>query len=171
MSHFERPIGPRIRVLFVCLGNICRSPMAEGIFRNLVVAQGLADRIEIDSAGTHAYHVDAPPDARAQAALRARGMDISSLRGRQVRAEDFLHFDYVLAMDRENLENLRTMAPAGRHDMARLFLDYANNHQAQEVPDPYYGGPAGFDAVFGLCQDAAQGLLADIRVRFGLLSS
>ncbi|HET9122717.1 MAG TPA: low molecular weight protein-tyrosine-phosphatase [Acidiferrobacteraceae bacterium] len=170
MSQFE-PTAARIRVLFVCLGNICRSPMAEGIFRSLVTQQGLEQRIEIDSAGTHAYHVDEPPDRRAQAALRARGMDISGLRGRQVSAADFLRFDYVLAMDRENLENLRAIAPPEYQDMARLFLEYGNDHRIQEVPDPYYGGAAGFDTVFELCHDAAQGLLADIRVRYGLLAS
>lgn len=154
-----------IRVLFVCLGNICRSPTAEGVFRKLVVEQGWAERIEIDSAGTHAYHVGAPPDARAQAAARRRGVDLSALRGRQALAQDFERFDYVLAMDRENLENLLAICPTGLEHKLQLFMEFAPGREEDEVPDPYYGGPGGFDRVLDMVEAAARGLLEDIRRR------
>ncbi|MEK7190720.1 MAG: low molecular weight protein-tyrosine-phosphatase, partial [Pseudomonadota bacterium] len=115
----------KIRVLFVCLGNICRSPTAEGAFRKLVQEQGLAKHVEIDSAGTHAYHVGAPPDARAQQAARQRGIDLSGLRGRQATARDIEQFDYVLAMDRENHENLLDICPDGLEHKVRLFMEFA----------------------------------------------
>lgn len=154
-----------IRVLFVCLGNICRSPTAEGVFRKLVVEEGWAERIEIDSAGTHAYHVGAAPDARAQAAARRRGVDLSALRGRQALAQDFERFDYVLAMDRENLENLLAICPTGLEHKLQLFMEFASGREEDEVPDPYYGGPGGFDRVLDMVEAAARGLLEDIRRR------
>lgn len=154
-----------VRVLFVCLGNICRSPTAEGVFRKLVQERGLAQQIEIDSAGTHAYHVGAPPDARAQQAARRRGIDLSGLRGRQATARDIEQFDYVLAMDRENHENLLDICPDGLEHKVRLFMEFAPARSEKEVPDPYFGGPVGFDRVLDMIEDAAVGLLDDIRKR------
>mgnify|MGYP001560948643 FL=1 len=152
-----------VRVLFVCLGNICRSPTAEGVFRKQVAEQGLAEVIEIDSAGTHAYHVGAPPDARAQHAARRRGIDLSGLRGRQATADDIESFDYVLAMDRENYENLLGICPPGHEPKVRLFMEFAPLRPEEEVPDPYFGGPSGFDRVLDMIEEAAAGLLEDIR--------
>ncbi len=154
-----------VKVLFVCMGNICRSPTAHGVFRELVRREGLEDAIQIDSAGTHAYHVGNPPDQRAQATARNRGIDLSDLRARQVTPEDFERFDYVLAMDEENLAILRELCPPGREDRLRLFLDFAPQRPEREVPDPYYGGPQGFEHVFDLVEEAARGLLEDIRQR------
>ena len=154
-----------VRILFVCLGNICRSPTAEGVFRKRVTEAGLAGRIEIDSAGTHAYHVGAPPDARAQQAARQRGIDLSGLRGRQATVRDIEQFDYVLAMDRENHENLLDICPDGFEHKIRLFMEFAPTRSEREVPDPYFGGPAGFDRVLDMIDEAAAGLLEDIRKR------
>lgn len=153
----------QVRVLFVCLGNICRSPTAEGVFRKLVVEEGLVEYIEIDSAGTHAYHIGKEPDQRAQAAARRRGVDLSGLRGRQAVREDIERFDYVLAMDCENHEHLLAICPQGLEDKIRLFLEFAPHRAEREVPDPYYGGHAGFDRVLDMVEEAARGLLADIR--------
>lgn len=154
----------KIRVLFVCLGNICRSPTAEGVFRKLVREEGWHERIEIDSAGTHAYHVGDPPDTRAQQAARQRGVDIGDLRGRQARRVDIERFDYVLAMDRENLENLLALCPKGLEHKVRLFMEFAPNHPP-EVPDPYFGGESGFDVVLDMTEAASIGLLEEIRSR------
>jgi len=151
------------RVLFVCMGNICRSPTAEGLFRQYVENAGLAERIEIDSAGTHAYHIGNPPDPRAQAAARRRGVDLSCLRARQVSVKDIIDFDYVLAMDRDNLTVLKRLAPAHLVDKPRLFLDFAPDLKESEVPDPYYGGEAGFLYVLDLIEAASKGLLEHIR--------
>jgi len=152
-----------VRVLFVCLGNICRSPTAEGVFRKLVQEQNLARQIEIDSAGTHAYHVGEPPDERAQAAALRRGIDISGLRGRKAIAADIRTFDYVLAMDNENYENLRAICPTGLESKIRLFLEFAPSRPENEVPDPYFGGTGGFDRVLDMIEEAALGLLEHIR--------
>lgn len=154
-----------IKVLFVCLGNICRSPSAEGVFRKLVEEQGLDEVIEIDSAGTHAYHVGAAPDDRAQEAASRRGIDMSSLVGRRVDHGDFYIFDYVLAMDESNEYHLREMAPAGEIHKIKLFLEFAPQRSEREVPDPYYGGHSGFEHVLDLIEDASEGLLADIKSR------
>lgn len=154
-----------IKVLFVCLGNICRSPSAEGVFRKLVEEQGLLDQVEIDSAGTHAYHIGSPPDERAQEAASRRGINMSSLRGRRVDEGDFYVFDYVLAMDQSNEYHLREMAPAEEVHKIKLFLDYAPQRSESEVPDPYYGGHSGFEHVLDLIEDASEGLLADIKSR------
>jgi protein-tyrosine phosphatase len=154
-----------IKVLFVCLGNICRSPSAEGVFRKLVEEQGLEEVIEIDSAGTHAYHVGAAPDDRAQEAASRRGIDMSSLVGRRVDHGDFYIFDYVLAMDESNEYHLREMAPAEEIHKIRLFLEFAPQRSEREVPDPYYGGHSGFEHVLDLIEDASEGLLADIKSR------
>lgn len=157
-----------VKVLFVCMGNICRSPTAEGVFRHLVAAEQLAHRIEIDSAGTHAYHIGNPPDVRSQAAALRRGIDISSLRARRVSAADFERFDYVLAMDEDNLMHLTAVCPVEHRGKAKLFLEFAQGMDERErnVPDPYYGGPAGFERVIDLVEVAAAGLLADIRRRY-----
>jgi protein-tyrosine phosphatase len=152
-----------IRVLFVCLGNICRSPTAEGVFRARVAREGLTHQIATDSAGTHDYHIDEPPDPRSRAAARQRGVDISDLRGRQVMREDFERFDYVLAMDRSNLRHLARLCPKGREPRLKLLLEFARDVGMDEVPDPYYGGTDGFEHVLDLAEAAAEGLLAHIR--------
>lgn len=152
-----------VKVLFVCMGNICRSPTAEGVFRAKVQAAGLTDRILIDSAGTHDYHIGKAPDNRTQQAALKRGYDLSPLRGRQVTAQDFLAFDYVLAMDLANLAILQRLRPAHANSHLGLFLAYARSHSQREVPDPYYGGAAGFERVLDMVEDAAEGLLAHVR--------
>lgn len=150
-----------VNVVFVCLGNICRSPTAEGVFRGLVDAAGLSDQIHIDSAGTHAYHVGSPPDGRAQAEAKRRGNDISHLRGRKACPEDFQKFDYVLAMDSQNHQNLLKICPPDGFEKLSMFLDFAPNLGIRDVPDPYYEG--GFDTVYDMIEAAAKGLLKDIQ--------
>ncbi len=149
-------------VLFVCLGNICRSPTAEGVFRTLVAVEGLSDRIRIDSAGTHAYHTGESPDVRAQAAARDRGIDLSVQTARQVNVEDFTDFDYILAMDKENLYHLEAFRPPNSQARVGLFLDYAQGHEGQSVPDPYFGAKNGFAHVLDLVEIAGRGLLEEI---------
>ncbi len=153
-----------IGVLFVCMGNICRSPTAEGVFRHVVSKAGLAGRVRVDSAGTHAYHVGEPADRRAQKAAERRGFTMDGIRARRVRGEDFTAFDYILAMDRDNLELLRAQAAVEHHEKIRLFLEFSGSGEA-EVPDPYYGGAAGFERVLDLVEDAAHGLLETLRQR------
>lgn len=155
-----------VRVLFVCLGNICRSPTAEGVFRKLVEDVGLAQGIAVDSAGTHAYHIGQPPDSRAQQAAARRGVDLSGLRGRVATAADIEEFDYVLAMDRENYHNLVRIA--GEQPKIGLFLQYSEGFDEIEVPDPYYGGTHGFERVLDMIEDASRGLLAHIRRQHAL---
>ena len=152
-----------VKVLFVCMGNICRSPTAEGVFRYKVAQENLQDHISIDSAGTHAYHVGNPPDARAQDAALKRNIDLSSQRARRVNADDFSSFDYVIAMDDSNKRDLLTICPAGFEDRVHLFLDFAEGNET-EVPDPYYGQGRGFEIVLNLVVEAADGLLARIHV-------
>ncbi len=152
-----------VRVLFVCLGNICRSPTAEGMFRALVACEGLAEKIAIDSAGTGAWHVGDAPDRRMQAAAGRRGVDLSTLRARQATAGDFDHFDYVLAMDAQNHRDLKNICPRGQEDRLHLFLDFAPETRRSDVPDPYYGGPQGFEEVLDLVEAASRGLLVHIR--------
>jgi protein-tyrosine phosphatase len=152
-----------IRVLFICMGNICRSPTAEAVFRAYVEEAGLSQRILVDSAGTHDYHIGDPPDARAQHAAKLRGYDMSRLRGRQAEAADFNRFDYVLAMDRANLAILQRLRPHDSASHLGLFLEYAQRHEEREVPDPYYGGGDGFERVLDMVEDAAEGLLRHIR--------
>ncbi|MEX1993591.1 MAG: low molecular weight protein-tyrosine-phosphatase [Steroidobacteraceae bacterium] len=153
------------RVLFVCLGNICRSPTAEAVFRDLVQRQAARLAIEVDSAGTHAWHAGSAPDERAITAARRRGIDMSRLRARKVEAADFERFDLVLAMDEQNLQRLRQLAPATHRDRVRLFLDYAPQLERRDVPDPYYGDATGFEEVLDLVEEAARGLLAALSAR------
>lgn len=155
----------KVSVIFVCMGNICRSPTAEAVFRNRVENAGLAGRILIDSAGTHDYHIGEAPDLRAQRAAQQRGYDMSGLRGRQVEKGDLRRFDYVLAMDKANLAILQCLAPPAGDVQVRLFLEYARHHAAREVPDPYYGGADGFERVLDMVEDASDGLLQDILKR------
>ena len=166
-SGVNRPIG----VLFVCMGNICRSPIAEGVFRQRVADASLSHLIRVDSAGTHGYHIGARPDARAQAAATRRRYDLSGLRARQVTREDIEVFDYVLAMDRDNLTYLNGLASPGDRKKPQLFLDYATNIHLREVPDPYYGPNEGFELVLDLAEDASLGLLTHIRQRLGTTPS
>lgn len=155
-----------VKVLFVCMGNICRSPTAHGVFRHLVQQAGLAHLIEIDSAGTHAYHVGEPPDKRSSATAKRRGVDLSDLRARQVNVEDLYRFDYILSMDHDNHARLMEMAVPEVGHKVRLFLTFAPMPSTQEVPDPYYGGADGFENVYDLVQAASEGLLADIRQQY-----
>jgi len=151
-----------MRILFVCLGNICRSPSAEGVLRSLLAARAPQLSVEIDSAGTHDYHVGEPPDERAIAAARRRGIDLSGLRARIVRASDFDYYDLILAMDEQNLRELRRRAPAQRQERIRLLMEFVPAASARAVPDPYYGGPQGFEQVLDLLEEAAAGLLQEI---------
>ncbi len=144
------------------MGNICRSPTAEGVFRHIARQRNLSDIIETDSAGTHAYHVGEPPDRRAQATALDRGIDISDLQARRVCPEDFEQFDLILAMDRDNHEILLEQSPQDTADRIKLFLDYAKDVMESEVPDPYYGGPRGFERVFDMIESASEGLLDKI---------
>jgi protein-tyrosine phosphatase len=151
------------RILFVCTGNICRSPTAEGAFRAVVARAGLSDRIDIDSAGTFGYHVDEPPDPRSiQAALR-RSIDISGLRARRVRDVDFNAFDLILAMDHSHLEHLRARRREHHKAEVRLFLDFHSLARHRDVPDPYYGEEKDFELVLDLVESASEGLLAALR--------
>lgn len=152
-----------VKVLFVCLGNICRSPTAEGVFRTLVARQGLADRIVVDSAGVGSWHVGSPPDQRAQQAARRRGIDLSGQRARQARAGDFRRFDYVVAMDADNRRELERLCPPGEEHRLHLLMDFAPELGLSDVPDPYYGDAGGFEAVLDLIERASEGLLAHIR--------
>ena len=151
-----------VKVLFVCMGNICRSPTAHGVFEALVSKHGLQASIHVDSAGTHGYHVGAPPDARAQATARERGIDLSRQRARRFESRDFVDFDYVIGMDRGNLADMLALRPENARARAALMLDFAKHLGEAEVPDPYYGD-AGFERVFDLIDTASRGLLERIR--------
>lgn len=151
------------KVLFVCMGNICRSPSAEGVFRALVVEKGLDNDFHIDSCGTLDFHTGEAPDPRAQKTAAGRGIDISGLQARQYRASDFPDFDYIVAMDNDNLRVLLNQSPSEHHDKLHLFCSFAENRSEEEVPDPYYGGARGFEDVYDLIKDASVGLLAAIQ--------
>jgi protein-tyrosine phosphatase len=150
-------------ILVVCMGNICRSPTAEGVLRHLAQEAGVLERLRIDSAGTHDYHVGKQPDARAREAAQRRGYDLSNLRARQVFDQDFAEFDYILAMDRENLAALHRRCPPEHRHKVRLYLSFSRRFANEEVPDPYYGGRQGFEQVLDMVEDAAQGLLDELR--------
>jgi protein-tyrosine phosphatase len=154
-----------IKVLFVCTGNICRSPTAEGVFRAVVASAGLAGRIGADSAGTHGYHVGEPPDARSMAAARKRGIAMDDLRARKVSVSDFEAFDLVLAMDRSHHDILSRLCPKGREDRLTLFMDFAPDWNIKDVPDPYYGGADGFERVLDMIEDGSRALLTHLKDR------
>ncbi len=154
-----------VKVLFVCTGNICRSPTAEGVFRSLVDSMGLSEHIAVDSAGTDAYHVDEPPDRRSMMTAKGRGIDISGQRARQVSAADFDEFDYILALDSGHERRLQRLAPKGREDRIHLLLNFASDCPFTDVPDPYYGGNRGFEDVYDMIEDACRGLLEHISGR------
>ena len=153
-----------MRILFVCLGNICRSPTAEAVVRALAAREAPELPLEVDSAGTADYHVGQPPDPRTRAAAARRGYDLTALRARTVEPGDFERFDLILAMDRENLQVLKRRAPRDAHERLRLFLEFAPD-APEDVPDPYYGGPNGFEEVLDLVETATRGLLAHLRQR------
>ena len=153
------------RVLFVCLGNICRSPTAEGVLRALAAREAPELPLEVDSAGTAGYHVGEPPDPRTQRAAARRGYDLTALRARVVEPADFERFDLILAMDEENLRVLRRRAPPHAHERLQLLLEFKSDAATRDVPDPYYGGPNGFEEVLDLVEGAARGLIAHLRER------
>jgi len=156
-------VAQRIGVLFVCTGNICRSPTAEGVLRHQAKLAGLEDRLKIDSAGTHGYHIGEPPDRRSIAAARRRGIDLSTLRARKVAAGDFADFDYVIALDRGHFDLLRADCPPAHLARLSLFLKHLGEKNLHDVPDPYYGNAKGFDDVLDLIERGCAALLAHIR--------
>ena len=154
-----------MRILFVCLGNICRSPTAEAVLRALAAREAPELSLEVDSAGTSGYHLGQPPDPRTRQAAARRGYDLNALRARIVEPADFERFELILAMDRENLSVLRRRAPSSAHERLRLFLEFAPQGAPEDVPDPYYGGPNGFEEVLDLVEAATRGLLTHLRQR------
>ena len=150
------------RVLFVCMGNICRSPTAEGVFTHQVQAQGLTPWFEVDSAGTHDYHVGSPPDQRAQAHAKAQGYDISGLRARQLQADDFERFDVVVVMDDHNWKKAHELCPVEQRHRLKRLTAYCTRFKALNVPDPYYGGDAGFAQAMAIIEDGCAGLLREL---------
>ncbi|MDP1532043.1 MAG: low molecular weight protein-tyrosine-phosphatase [Rubrivivax sp.] len=160
--------APELRVLMVCMGNICRSPSAEAVLRHKLEVAGLAARVEVDSAGTYGGHEGEPPDPRAVRVGLGRGYALAGIRARRVRAEDFSRYDRILAMDRDNLAALRDMAPKGGADRLALLMDHAHAHAGIfEVPDPYYGPPQGFDRVLDMLEDACGGLVDELSKTLG----
>jgi protein-tyrosine phosphatase len=152
-----------VKILFVCMGNICRSPTAEAIFRHLVQQQRLDAVVEVDSAGTHGYHTGEAPDSRTQRAAWMRGYDLSQIRARKVAPQDIEYFDLILVMDKSNLDNLKRLCVPEQYSKLQLFMDYSQRFEESEVPDPYYGLGHGFDIVIDMVEDASQGLLAHIK--------
>ena len=150
----------KTKVLFVCMGNICRSPTAEGIFRSIVLKQELSDFFEIDSAGTHAYHIGNPPDSRSQKTARKHGVDLSNQRARKVHESDFFYYDYIIAMDTDNIEILRSICPANSQSQIKLLLDYLPDSSFPSVPDPYFEGK--FDEVFEMVHAACTSFLENL---------
>jgi protein-tyrosine phosphatase len=161
------PLQQPVKVLFVCMGNICRSPTAHGVFQSLVDEQGLGESIQVDSAGTHSYHIGSPPDLRSQAMAQSRGIDLTGLRARRFVTTDFTEFDYLLGMDHANLADMLALKPDETRARVRLMLEYSDRFEQQEVPDPYFGDD-GFDLAFDMIDDAARGLLRDIRTQHGI---
>ena len=151
------------RVLLVCMGNICRSPTAEGVLRQYIKINNLGDKVEVDSAGTHGYHVGEAPDSRTQRAAAARGYNLTQFRARKVARQDLDYFDLILAMDKSNLDNLQRMATPEQLERIKLFMEFAKNFDDEEVPDPYYGLGHGFDLVLDMVEDGAQGLVDEIK--------
>jgi protein-tyrosine phosphatase len=154
-----------IAVCFVCLGNICRSPSAEIVLRDLVERAKLADRIVIDSVGTGCWHIGAPPDERAQRAAKKRGYDLSALRSRQIAADDFARFDLLIVMDDANAAALTAICPPEHRDKIRLLMEFATRDDSRVVVDPYFGGEEGFEKVLDQCEDACEGLLTALRAQ------
>ena len=152
----------KVSVLFVCMGNICRSPTAHGVFQALVDKNGLGEIIFVDSAGTHSYHIGSTPDPRSQHTARSRGVDLSRLRARQFQSKDFLDFDYLIAMDRSNFTQMAAIKPDEARARLDLMLDYSSRYDQKEVPDPYFGDD-GFELVFDMVDEASEGLLRHIR--------
>jgi len=152
----------QIKVLFVCMGNICRSPTAEGVFNKLLADLGTANRFLVDSAGTHAYHVGESPDSRAQQTAQKRGVSLTEIRARKVSPSDYEQFDYILAMDNDNYQILLNASPSEYKHKVKLFLEYAPEREENDVPDPYYGGQNGFEHVFDLVEDASQGFYQSV---------
>lgn len=169
--NFSSPAAPPQRVLMVCLGNICRSPTAQGVLERLVAQAGLTQRIQVDSAGTHSAHVGEPPDARSQAHAARRGYDLSGQRARQLLARDFTDFDLVLVMDGANERAARALCPPAQRHKLRRLTDFCRQHSMGEVPDPYYGGDAGFERVLDLIEDACDGLIATLKASDGRASA
>ena len=160
-----------IAVLFVCLGNICRSPTAHGVFQGMVNNHGFAETIAVDSAGTGDWHIGHAPDKRTAQVAKSKGYDLSELRARLVTPDDFNHFDYIIAMDKVNLKDLKDMRPADYAGHLGLFLDFSTQNTRAEVPDPYYDGEDGFELVFNLVEDGSKGLLKHIRTNHSVRSS
>ncbi|MES2772449.1 MAG: low molecular weight protein-tyrosine-phosphatase [Pseudomonadota bacterium] len=154
-----------IKILFVCMGNICRSPTAEGVLRHFLRERKMDDQVLVDSAGTHGYHVGEAPDARTQRAAALRSYDLSALRARKFTAQDIEDFDFVLAMDKNNLEVIKRLCPPERYERLGLFMHYAERFEDDEVPDPYYGLGHDFDLVLDMVEDAAQGLIKALEKR------
>ena len=157
----------KVKVLFVCMGNICRSPTAHGVFQAMVDEQHLGDSILVDSAGTHSYHIGSPPDQRSQRVALERGVDLAGLRARQFNSDDFLDFDFLLAMDHSNLLDMSSIRPGNPRARLDLMLDFSKKNVQKEVPDPYFGND-GFELVFDLISDASAGLLSHIRQKYSL---
>jgi len=153
------------RVLMVCMGNICRSPTAEGVLRHFIKINGLEKIVEVDSAGTHGYHVGEPPDPRTQRAAMARGYDLSQMRARRVAPQDLEYFDLILAMDKSNLSNLRRLATPECQGRIKLLMEYSEDFDDDEVPDPFYGLGHSFDLVLDMIEDAAKGLVKELKQR------
>ncbi len=171
LANLKRVIGraeparvPARRVLFVCMGNICRSPTAEGVFRKLLAERAPHLDVLVDSAGTHEYHTGHPPDPRAVRAAERRGVDLTALRARSVTDLDFEHFELVLAMDQLNRHTLLERAPAQYHGRIRLYLEFAPQLGRLDVPDPYYGGSTGFEYVLDLVEEAGAGLIEHLKI-------
>jgi len=155
-------------VVFVCLGNICRSPTAHGVFQNFVDAAGLTDKIKVDSAGTSNWHIGDAPDARAQAEALLRGYDLSQLKARQADPQDFQTFDYICAMDQNNYDDLAQLSADQNLSKLHLFMDFAHEWRIKQVPDPYYGSNNGFADVLDMIEAASKGLLNDMKRKFDL---